>query len=191
LIRNINKRMIAEINRLDTQDPERIFDVYIRHIVEREKSYFAIESGETRPEQFPIPTFQEFLDAPDEGGYSAVALEFIKAYHGGKKTVMPLMVPNNGAIPGLQDDDVVEITCEIEKGVCRPRKIEDVPELQMHIIKTIKRFERLTVEAIHERNRLKAVEALMIHPLVNSYSLAAKLVDELLEMYKEYVGHWS
>ncbi|RKO61481.1 family 4 glycosyl hydrolase [Caldibacillus debilis] len=191
LIRDINKRMIAEINRLDTQDPERIFDVYIRHIVEREKSYFAIESGETRPEQFPVPTFQEFLDAPDEGGYSAVALEFIKAYHGGKKTVMPLMVPNNGAIPGLKDDDVVEITCEIEKGVCRPRKIENVPELQMHIIKTIKRFERLTVEAIHERNRLKAVEALMIHPLVNSYSLAAKLVDELLEMYKEYVGHWS
>lgn len=105
--------------------------------------------------------------------------------------MMPLMVPNNGAIPQLRDDDIIEITCEIEKGVCRPRKIENIPELQMHFIRTIKRFERLTVEAIREKSRKKAIEALMIHPLVNSYPIAAQLVDELLDVYEVYVGHWS
>ncbi len=191
LIRDINRRMIAEINQVSDQDPDKIFDIYIRHMVERETSYFAIESGKTRPEQFSVPTLQDFIQLPDEGGYSAIALDFIKAYHGGQKTVMPLMVPNNGAIPELKDDDIVEITCEIEKGTCRPRSVENIPELQMHFIRTIKRFERLTMEAIHEKNRLKAIEALLLHPLVESYPIAVKLVDELLEMYSEYVGHWS
>lgn len=191
LIRDINKRMIAEINKNSDRSPEEIFDIYIRHIIEREMTYFSIESGEKRPEKFTTPTLQEFIDAPDEGGYSGIAIEFIKAYHGNQKTIMPIMVPNNGSIPELEDDDVIEITCEIDNGVCKPRKIENIPELQMHLIRTIKRFERLTVEAIFEKNKLKAIEALMIHPLVNSYDIAKNVLDELLEMYGDYVGKWS
>lgn len=191
LIQDINRRMISEMKRVGNQDPVRVFDIYMRHLLEREMSYFAIESGQSMTEPFSTPTLQEFIESPDEGGYSAIALNFIKAYHGGQKKVMPLMVPNNGAIPQLRDDDIIEITCEIEKGVCRPRKIENIPELQMHFIRTIKRFERLTVEAIREKSRKKAIEALMIHPLVNSYPIAAQLVDELLDVYEVYVGHWS
>ena len=73
---------------------------------------------------------------------------------------MPLMVPNNGAIPQLRDDDIIEITCEIEKEFVVLEKLKTSPELQMHFIRTIKRFERLTVEAIREKSRKKAIEAL-------------------------------
>jgi 6-phospho-beta-glucosidase len=191
LIKDINERMLKAINETDPDQTEEIFNIYMKHIMERERSYFAIESGEARPEEFPIPTLEEFIEQPDKGGYSGIALNFIKAFHGDKKTTMTLMVPNNGAIKELQDDDVIEISCDIEKGVCRPRQIDNIPELQLHLIKTIKRFERLTVEAINEKNRLKAVEALMIHPLINSYHIATQIVDELLDLYKEHVGQWS
>jgi len=191
LVRDINRRMNAELQSHKGAAPEVIFDIYMRHIVEREMTYFSIESGETRPETFTVPTLEEFIESPDEGGYSAIALNFIRAYHGNKKTIMPLMVPNNGSIAELADDDVIEITCEIEKGVVKPRKISRIPQLQMHLIRTIKRFERLTVEAILEKNRLKAIEALVIHPLVNSYDIAHRIVDELLDMYEPYVGHWK
>src|SRR5690606_7858882 len=89
---------------------------------------------------------------------------------------------------------ITESDCFLRKyncSICRPRKIENIPELQMHFIRTIKRFERLTVEAIREKSRKKAIEALMIYPLVNSYPIAAQLVDELLDVYEVYVGHWS
>lgn len=46
-------------------------------------------------------------------------------------------------------------------------------------------------EAIVERNTEKAIDALMINPLVNSYSLAVKLLGEYLEVYKEYTGGWT
>ena len=52
-------------------------------------------------------------------------------------------------------------------------------------------FERLTVESIKEKNREKAIKALTVHPLVNSYSLAKKLADEYLEAHKEYIGEWK
>ena len=50
-------------------------------------------------------------------------------------------------------------------------------------IRLIKRYERLTVEAVRDNCAQKAVEALMMHPLVNSWSLAKKLMADYAEAY--------
>ena len=42
-----------------------------------------------------------------------------------------------------------------------------------------------------ERNAEKAIDALMVNPLVNSYSLAEELLREYLEIYEEYTGGWK
>jgi 6-phospho-beta-glucosidase len=42
----------------------------------------------------------------------------------------------------------------------------------------IKLYEKLTVKAINTKSRETAIQALTLHPLVNSYSLAKKLTDE-------------
>ena len=191
LIKDINKRMLEEIKRTDINDTDKIFEIYMRHLMEREKSYFAIESGQVRPEEFPVPTFEEYVNTPDEGGYSSIALNFIKAINGKGDISMTLLVPNNGSIKELNDEDVIEITCDISKDGVKQRKIDNIPDAQMQIIRTIKMFERLTVEAIKEKNKEKAIKALMIHPLINTYNIAEKITDEFLELYKEYIGEWK
>ena len=50
---------------------------------------------------------------------------------------------------------------------------------------------RLTVEAIRTRSRATAVDALMAHPLVLSYSRAKPLVDEYLAAHRDFVGEWG
>lgn len=45
-------------------------------------------------------------------------------------------------------------------------------------------YERLSSKAIRERSRSAAIQALTLHPLVNSYSIAVKLVDEFIEHNK-------
>ena len=50
-------------------------------------------------------------------------------------------------------------------------------------IRLIKRYERLTVEAVRTHDAHLAVEALMLHPLVNSYSLARKLLADYDRAY--------
>ena len=51
-------------------------------------------------------------------------------------------------------------------------------------------YERLSSKAIREKSRVAAVEALTMHPLVNSYSLAKKLINDYMELNKDYVSDW-
>ncbi|HEX7540590.1 MAG TPA: hypothetical protein VF352_00550 [Anaerolineales bacterium] len=44
----------------------------------------------------------------------------------------------------------------------------EVPAPQLGLMKAVKLYERLTVQAIRERSRQLAIQALMAHPLVLS-----------------------
>ena len=62
-----------------------------------------------------------------------------------------------------------------------------IPEMCELYIRLIKHYERLTVEAVREGSEDKAVAALMTHPLINSYSLAKKLIADYNEAYGENI----
>jgi 6-phospho-beta-glucosidase len=65
-----------------------------------------------------------------------------------------------------------------------------MPEAQRYLVESVKHYERLTVEAVREHSRDLAVEALVAHPLVLSYSRAEPLVDNYLKAHAPYVGDW-
>ena len=193
-IADINLRMHAELASLDMdKDFDRAVRVYLRYHSERNNSYMSIESGSERP---PISTELDLADvSADEGGYAGVALGFIAAMQADegkpqKPYQMVLNVPNRGAVDGLADDDVVEITCDITRDGAKPIRIGAVPDLQMNLIRNVKLYERLTVRAVAERSRELARLSLMVHPLVNSYTLSEKLVDAYLLAHAESVGEW-
>jgi 6-phospho-beta-glucosidase len=104
---------------------------------------------------------------------------------------MIMCVPNNGSIDGLMDDDVVEITCDVGANGCVPHKFGKVDEQNLEIIRRVKIYERLSSKAIREKDRAVAIQALTLHPLVNSYSLAKELVDEYIEHNKYYSDGWK
>jgi 6-phospho-beta-glucosidase len=58
-------------------------------------------------------------------------------------------------------------------------------------MRTVKLYERLAVRAILERSREMAARALMVHPLVLSYSRGRELVDTYLAAHAGYVGAWE
>jgi len=58
-------------------------------------------------------------------------------------------------------------------------------------VHNVKLYERLTVDAIAHRSRATAIQALMAHPLVLSYSRARPLVDEYLAAHQQWVGDWG
>ena len=129
--------------------------------------------------------------AKDDGGYAGVALKFMEIERSGKRDSMILCVPNCGAIEGLLDTDVVEITCDIWGGKAFPHRFLKVDEQNLELIRRVKIYERLASEAIRTKSRTKAIEALTLHPLVASYSLATQLADAYLELNKAYTGEWT
>ena len=66
-----------------------------------------------------------------------------------------------------------------------------VDEQNLEIIRRVKIYERLASKAIRQKDKRTAVQALTLHPLVNSYSLAKELIDEYIEHNKAYSNGWK
>ena len=186
-IRDINKSMTAELSKMDIEnDFENCLKVFNKWYGMREGSYMASETGEKRTQPWHFDIYEE-----DDGGYAGVALKFIETAQSGSKGTMIMCIPNEGSIDGLRDDDVVEITCDVDKNGCTPHKIGKVDEQNLELIRRVKNYERLSSKAIRQRSRSAAIQALTLHPLVNSYSIAVKLVDEYIEHNKNYCDGWK
>ncbi len=183
----INKQMTAELEAIDVErDFDKAMAIFERWYGERENNYMAAESGVKRQTVWRFDPFGK-----DDGGYAGVALKFMEIVRGGAPDSMILCVPNQGAIEGLLDTDVVEITCDVIGGEAIPHRFGRVDEQNLELIRRVKIYERLGSEAIRTRSRTRAIEALTLHPLVASYSLATALVDAYLEHNKAYTEGWS
>jgi 6-phospho-beta-glucosidase len=150
---------------------------------------FQISDFQSGSDQSPIQNQQPKID--DGEGYAGVALGIIQAMETGEPLYTALNVPNEGAIEGMRPGDVVEVSCIVDRDGIRPLPIGAIPEPQELLMRAVKLYERLTVEAVRTRSRDTAVAALMAHPLVLSYSRARPLVDEYLAAHAEYVGEWA
>jgi len=99
-----------------------------------------------------------------------------------------LNVPNRGAIHGLRDDDVVEVTCMMDEHGAHPLAQGEIPESARALLAQVKLYERLTVRAAVEGSYDTALEALLAHPLVGSYPLARSILDDYLAAHTAYLS---
>lgn len=187
VIEEINREMTAELEKMDIEnDFEGCLAVFEKWYGRREDAYMANETGIHRDKKWTFDVFSE-----DDGGYAGVALRFIDIVESGVKGSMILCAPNRGAIPTLRDDDIVEITCDITREDCVPHTVPDPDERSLELIRRVKSYERMASRAIRERSRAAAVDCLTLHPLVNSYSLAVKLVDQFITLNGGYIDGWK
>ena len=120
-----------------------------------------------------------------------MAFNLIAALQGKNLLFTGLNVPNEGAIQGMQPSDVVEVTCQVDPEGVHPVAIGSIPEGQELLMRSVKRYERLAAKAIRDHSRKIAVQAMMAHPLVQSYSRATILIDEYLAAHVDFVGEWK
>lgn len=173
VIEDINRQMTEELSKMDIEnDFDSCLACFEKWYGKREDAYMANETGVHRDKPWKFDVF-----SPDAGGYAGVALRFIELVETGTTGSMILCAPNQGAIPTLVDDDIVEITCDISRDGAKPHKVENPDPRALELIRRVKSYERLAAKAIVQRDRTAAVDCLMLHPLVNSYSLAVQLVD--------------
>lgn len=127
------------------------------------------------------------LEKRGGGGYSEVALSVMRAIHTNQEKIIIVNVPNKGAIDFLPADAVVEIPCVVSSAGIEGINIPDVPRAVWGIIAAVKNYEQLAVEAAVTGSREVALMALMAHPLVHDYEIAAPLLDELLEANRQFL----
>ena len=123
--------------------------------------------------------------------YSDAACRLITSIYNDTRDIQAVDVRNNGAIQGIPNDSVVEISSIITKDGPKPLNIGELPIGINGLIQEIKTFERLTIEAAIEGDYGKALLALTTNPLTTSDKVAKVVLDELLEAHKDYLPQFK
>ena len=125
----------------------------------------------------------------ERGGafYSEASAMLIESLHADRGDVQVVNVRNEGAIPNLDDDAVVEVPCRIDAGGATPLPLAPLAPEMHGLVQHAKAYERLTVQAAVSGDRQTALAALLANPLVRDYEVAEPLLDALLEANREYL----
>ena len=86
-------------------------------------------------------------------------------------------VRNGGTLPGLADDDVVEVPARIGRGGAVPVAQRPLAPELLGLVQHVAAYERLAAAAAASGDREAARLALLAHPLVREYRLADSLSE--------------
>jgi len=188
----LNRKLLDQLRAIDAErDPAAGLQAFYNYLHRRHATYMHYAQPDAPSMDEADQAMGAQAETPDGEGYAGVALGIIEALETGEPLYTALNVPNEGAIDCMRPDDVVEVSCVVDRDGVRPLPIGGIPEPQELLMHQVKLYERLTVAAIRDHSRATAVAALMAHPLVLSYSRAQPLVDEYLEAHRDWVGEWD
>ncbi|MGE6754639.1 6-phospho-alpha-glucosidase [Rossellomorea sp. NPDC071047] len=97
-----------------------------------------------------------------------------------------LIVENNGAIPNLPDDAMVEIPAYVTSRGPEPVRLEPIGLFYKGLIEQQLASEKLLVEAALEGSYQKAIQAFALNKTFPSSEVAKRVLDELIEVNKEF-----
>ncbi len=178
-----NRNMLNDVGALCAA--ERVSDGLVRYaayLSGRNSSYMEYARGEhvrgAAPSAMSPADAIAFLKT-QTGGYAEVAMELLAGRTGTNPCRMALNVQNRGALPGLDEGDVVEVDCTVDGDGVRPNPHGALPPDDLKLMTRVKAYEHLAVKAIREGSQRLAIEALVAHPLVDHRQTAEHLAAVL------------
>lgn len=112
--------------------------------------------------------------------YSRVALEVMQGLLDPNPRREIVNTLNRGAIPGIPDDAAVEVPADLSAYGVEPVPVPPLEEEIFGLVRQVKSYERMTIEAAMTRSRSKALAALMANPLVRTLEKARAVLDDLV-----------
>ena len=128
------------------------------------------------------------LDKRGGHKYSLAACSLIDAIANDKREVHVVNILNNGTLPFMSEDDVVEISAVIGADGATPVPVR--PSWNRHItalMTTVKAYEKYTVEAALTGSDIAAYNAMMVHPLIGDFENSRACYREMKDAHREYL----
>ena len=109
-----------------------------------------------------------------------LALDAIDAYYNDLGLVLPVNTPNvGGALPGFDEDVVVEVFARVDKDGVHPEPTPALPHHVAGLIKQLAEYQYATADAAWSGDRHDAIQALSSHPWMTEFRVAEALYDEM------------
>ena len=153
-----------------------------RHATPRAQEVMDIERSLLELYRDPsVYTKPALLERRGGAFYSEAATQLVASLHGGDGSVQVVDVRNGGALPGLADDDVVELPARITAGGPEPLAQPPLAPELLGLVQHVAAYERLAAQAAATGDVVLARKALLAHPLIGQHAIAEELVERLLE----------
>ncbi len=152
---------------------------------------------QTEAELFELYKDPELDHKPEQlqqrGGayYSDAACETIASIYANKNTQIVVSTKNEGAVPDLPADCVVEVTAYVGGQGARNVAFGELPTAEKGWLQVMKAMELLTIEAAVTGDYNTALQAFTINPLVPSGETAKRVMDELFIAHKAYLPNFK
>ncbi|WP_111553031.1 6-phospho-beta-glucosidase [Kitasatospora sp. SolWspMP-SS2h] len=139
-----------------------------------------------------LDTKPELLGQRGGAFYSEAAVQLIASLLGtdGRTTVQVVNTRNDGVLPFLPDDAVIEVPAEVDAAGVRPLPQRPVEPLYAGLIANVTAYEHLALDAALHGGRDRVFDALLAHPLVGQIELADQLTDRLLAHNRDHLS-WA
>ncbi|MGW4805144.1 6-phospho-beta-glucosidase [Kitasatospora sp. NPDC004272] len=139
-----------------------------------------------------LDTKPELLGKRGGAFYSEAAVQLIASLLGtdGRTTVQVVNTRNDGVLPFLPDDAVIEVPAEVDATGVRPLPQRPVEPLYAGLIANVTAYEHLALDAALHGGRDRVFDALLAHPLIGQIELADQLTDRLLAHNRAHLS-WA
>ncbi|MFF5611428.1 6-phospho-beta-glucosidase [Streptomyces albidoflavus] len=130
----------------------------------------------------------ELLSQRGGAFYSEAAVDLAAALLGrGGSPLQVVNARNDGTLPFLPDDAVVEVQAEVGPEGARPLAVPALDPLYAGLVQHVTAYEDLALRAALEGGRDRVFAALLAHPLIGQYDQAETLTDLLLSHNQEHL----
>lgn len=128
-------------------------------------------------------------DLMKRGGayYSTLATQVINSHYNNLGLIEIVNVRQNGAVPGVPTDWVMELPCRIDRKGIHPMQVDPLPAAALGLTSIVKAYEILTAQAGALGDRDAAYQALLIHPLGPEAARVRTVLDDLLHTNRRYL----
>ncbi|MDE0473934.1 MAG: hypothetical protein F4179_09890 [Gammaproteobacteria bacterium] len=135
--------------------------------------------------------------SPGNGSVSSAGLDFPGPLTPSGELAVPLLegilcgvdtyldavnIPNQGHVPGLPKNSVVEVPARVDASGLHPRKMQRLPEGILSLLRTQTSIHQLLVDAFDTGSRGTLLQALMLDPTTHSYRAAVNVINEMFRV---------
>ncbi|MFJ4921975.1 6-phospho-beta-glucosidase [Streptomyces sp. NPDC088725] len=123
--------------------------------------------------------------------YSEAAVDLAASLlRGGGSPVQVVNTYNNGTLPFLPDNAVIEVQARVGTDGAVPLAVPALDPLYAGLIANVTAYEDLALDAALRGGRDRVFKALLANPLIGQYAYADQLTDELIAHNREHLA-WA
>ncbi|MGC5342415.1 6-phospho-beta-glucosidase [Streptomyces sp. DT171] len=123
--------------------------------------------------------------------YSEAAVDLAASLlGGGGSAVQVVNTYNNGTLPFLPDDAVIETQARVDGTGATPLAVPRLDPMYAGLIANVTAYEDLALDAALRGGRDRVFKALLAHPLIGQFEYAEALTDKLIAHNREHLA-WA